>query len=160
MTIIVYDPSSDKVRVDRRFSFDRANGRAPFSESKVLRSTVGSALAFSGPCIPGAMVGDIAVRILDDIEGNSVREKIEGFADDVYVGGFGRARKTGKVYLLMFSHGWLEVVLANARVNNDFSEGCGSDWYNAYRAIGMSPFDAFQKVCELHDGCGDGYDEF
>lgn len=160
MTIIVFDPENNKVYADRRHTFDARNGRRAYGSSKVQQSSSGSRLALSGPCIPSTMIGPIALRLLDTIDGSSAREQIPGFAADVGCFGFGRSSRTGKVYLLMFGHDWLDIVEANHHCDNDFAEGCGADWYNAYRALGMSVQDAFQRVCEHHEGCGDGYDEF
>lgn len=160
MTIIVFDPENNKVYTDRRYSFEPRSGQRAYGHSKVQQSIGGSKLAFSGPSVPSAMIGPIALRLLDSIDGRSAREQIPGFAADVGCFGFGRSSNTGKVYLLMFSHDWLDIVEANLQCNNDFAEGCGSDWYAAYRALGMSVQDAFQRVCEHHEGCGDGYDEF
>lgn len=160
MTIIVYDPKKDKVRVDRRHTFDAANGNRPYGASKVQSSDRGSKVALSGPCIPVAMVAPIALRLLDAVAGSSAREQVPGFAADVGCYGFGRSANNGKVYIVMFAHDWLDIVEANHHCNNDFAEGCGATWYQAYRALGMSVQDAFQCVCERHQGCGDGYDEF
>lgn len=160
MTIIAFDPENNKVRVDRRHTFDTANGRRPYAASKVQSSDRGSKLAFSGPCIPVAMIAPVALKLLDSIAGPSARGQISGFAADVECYGFGRSANNGKVYILMYAHEWLDIVEANHHCNNDFAEGCGAEWYNAYRALGMSVHDAFQRVCEYHQGCGDGYDEF
>lgn len=163
MTIIVYDSCTNKVLVDRKHT--HSDGRTAVSSTKVYRNYQGDEIALAGNGIPCCIIEEVVSNLLMttrlDHSGRwlNLRAQVPGLAGDVWVSGFCKTAES-IVYNVQFGHGYVDLIRMSSLPGVDCAEGSGRDWYNAYRAIGMSVVDSFDAVCRVHSACGDGYDEF
>lgn len=152
MTIIVFDATENVVFVDSKHTFN--SGRQHETATKIHWRD-GHAIATAGFAIPCAAVEDC---VLDMLQAGEMRRPLAGFASDVSVSGFAR-HSDGTVYSVGYACGWVDLVKVS-RLAGYIAEGAGSNWLDAYIAIGMTIREAVHKVAEHHTYCGLPISEF
>lgn len=145
MTLIVHCPASDRILVDSMSTFP--HGRAASIESKITRDVTGKlTYATTGSQPHGdLLIGEACSLILANKAGvfpNPGQIITQSFVRD----------QNGRVWHIETDKDGM--YLSRSIFKHDFALGSGSNWFDAYRALGHDVDVAFRMVCNVHTSVG------
>lgn len=155
MTIIVFDPASDKIYSDSRSTF--SDGRAPLTLTKVERIDASHVGAY---CSSGAVPANIVNNLIEKALRTPSGIHQHGLAGMDLVHGFVRNTVTKDVYVIKSNESQIFV----APAERSWIQPCGSggDWFNAYLEANpeRDVHKAITMTAKHHSQCGLPVDVF